>query len=185
MAPLDPKAYRRDPACRRMRAELHAVQVGLFGPEKSATPTGAILGVSNYAKAPPEVKYVNDVNTQVQALIRIIESADTELALIEKDLRRAMPALEAITKKLAPVAKAGAHDDLATDLPGGAARPRAAATAPASAPAAGSGAAGAADLPAVAPAAVAPAADIPAAPAAIAPAAVAPAAVNPLDIPPK
>jgi hypothetical protein len=175
LKPADPKAYRRDPICRRIRARIYSVQIGLNGPSKLFIPEGATLGIANYAKTPAEVKYVADVTAGITSLVKIVETHDYELATIEKDLNLVIPGLEAITKKLTPVA-APAGDDLNPDLPSA----PAARSAPPSAPAAGSGVAGPGD-------------DIPAAPAAAVPAAAAPVpaaqpkppAVNPLDVPPR
>jgi hypothetical protein len=155
LATLDPKAYRRDLFCRRVRAYLGSVQLGLqvatdaVGgpldakasgsklPGGKASAKGAAAPAATLTTATPaDQKYVDDVRVAVEALIKVIEVPEVELATVEKDLRRTMQPLEAMTKKLGAVAKpADATDDVNPDLPGapaagGKAKPRASAPAP-------------------------------------------------------
>ncbi len=158
----DPKQYRFDYVRRRIRGQLYAIEVGLVGPEgfqkylaeqKAATtpalpmnaaapaaPTTPVTavprGVFDQAKDKAEKDYVKQVIDGVVKLARAVEETDTEFVDLDKELRKQMPALEKITKKIAAAAPVAPVSDLPEMpvLPAGppAAAPRA--TPPAAAP---------------------------------------------------
>jgi hypothetical protein len=191
MMAADGKAYRFDLVRRRIRQQLYAVQFGLTGGDEfdpnrkpingsAPEPTEEKLpprGASAFAKAGPDKQYVVDVYKHVRKLAEIVELKAVDMPQMEKELRKNMKPLEAITKKLAvPAPPPAAGDIPAVPAPAAAAvaPPAAKAPAPPAAAAAPMPAAPAEAVPAeAAPAAVpAPApAEAPAVPAAPAPAA--------------
>jgi hypothetical protein len=205
-ASLDPKQYRFDHIRRRIRSQIYAVEVGLVGPDgfqrylteqklaEAAAKPNAIVSTSAVAQftSPPrgvlvlakdnkaDQDYVKKVIDAVVKLARTVEETDTDLAELDKKLRKEMKTLEAMTRKVAAATPVAVPSDLpevpAAPAPRGAAAPAGPAKgAPAPpAPAAGNPAA---------PAAPAPAAPAPAAPAPAAPPAGAPAPPAPMPMP--
>jgi hypothetical protein len=151
VAPLDPKGYRFEFVRRRIRQQLYCVQFGLTGGEDFDPKKGPVAatpglqdakmpprGMHTFAKAGDEKKTVTDVYSKVRDLANVCETKATDLASLEKELRKTMKGLEAITKKLAPPAApppSGALPEapVAAVAPG---VPPAAAPPPATAPAA-------------------------------------------------
>jgi hypothetical protein len=136
----DPKGYRFDFVKRRIRQQLFCVQLGLHGGEEKEPTRGIFVA----AKTDPEKEYYKKVVTNVNDLIKIVETKAVDMAQLEKDLRKSMKALEDLTKKLAPTA-APPSDIPEGDLPGDAPASPAPASdrAAAGAPAAGAAARGA------------------------------------------
>lgn len=119
---VDPKHYRTEYARRKIRQYLYAIQLALTGgedrtpprpgaappPNQPATATKAaspaerrgLLAVASPAERP----VVEDVYFKVRKLVEDIESPapHAELSQIEKDMRKDMRALEAITRRLPP-----------------------------------------------------------------------------------
>jgi hypothetical protein len=159
---VDLKAYRFDHVRRRLRHQLYCVQLGLNGGMEKA-PTRGMLAV---AKAPADIEAINNIDKSVRKLIETVEVKAVDMAQLEKDLRKNMTALEAITKKLAAPAVAAPSDVPAGDVPAAPAAAAPAGTAPEAAAPAGDDVP--ADLPVTAPppAPVPPAAAPPAADAA-------------------
>jgi hypothetical protein len=186
-APADPKGYRFEYARRRIRQQLYCVQFALtggdeFDPKRSPTTTTAPAGqevmpprgIHAFAKPGDEKKYVSDVYGKVRDLANVCESKAVDLASLDKELRKTMKSLEAITKKLAPPAVIPPAGTPAIEAP-----PVAAAAPPAAPPVA----AAAAPMP---PAAAPPAADTAEPPAAAPPPAAGaapPAASEPAPAP--
>ncbi|MEX2173209.1 MAG: hypothetical protein WD872_02535 [Pirellulaceae bacterium] len=120
--PVDPNQYRFDSVRRRIRSHLYAVQIGLLGPDFMERPSvgaaaaaqGPVRGIEKLAKAKPDQEYVAKVKSAIEQLIKTVEIAESDLATLEKDLRKDMKPLEAITRKLAAATPAAA----AADLPG-------------------------------------------------------------------
>jgi hypothetical protein len=138
-ASLDPKQYRFDYIRRRIRGQIYAVEVGLVGPDgfqrylteqklaEAAAKPGAVLPASATTRydSPPrgvlvlakdkkaDEEFVKKVVDAVVKLARTVEETDTDLAELDKKLRKEMKTLEAMTRKLA-VAKPVAEP---TDLP--------------------------------------------------------------------
>jgi hypothetical protein len=173
-AALDPKGYRFEFARRRIRQQLYSVQFALTGgnefdpkrpPAAAPAPAGQdampARGIHSFAKPGDEKKTVADVYGKVRDLANVCETKAVDLASLDKELRKTMKALEAITKKLPPPATGVPAPAPAVDAP-----PIAVAAPPAAAP------------PAVAPAKPA-VADAPAEPPAAPPAAAAPAVAEP------
>ena len=111
----DPKGYRFEYVRRRIRQQLYCVQFGLTGGEDFApgkapatAPPGQqdgklpSRGMNAFAKPGEEKKYVSDVYFKVRDLATVCETKATDLASLEKELRKTMKGLETITKKLAP-----------------------------------------------------------------------------------
>ena len=182
LVPADPKQYRFDLVRRRLRAQLYAVEIGLGGPEvntkpapsslkptdpAAVAPTGPQRGVEALAKGTPEEKPVNEISTLVGDLVKAVETTDTDMAALEKELRKKMKPLEGKTRKLA----APAPIDVPADVPPApaAAAGKAAAGPPAAAPRAPVNADPAAPVPPAAAAAGAPKSPAPMPPAASAP----------------
>jgi hypothetical protein len=161
---MDPKGYRFDPVRKRLRQNLYCVQLGLLGGEDYVPPKTTTTTTTTTKAAPPqtgptppppfnsnfgiraatknaeEKAFVEDVYSKVRKLADIVENRSLDLVQLDRDLRREMRNLEAVTRKLggqaaaaAAAAEAAAADD---DLlaPAGA-RPAAAAPMPPSAPA--------------------------------------------------
>lgn len=101
-AVFDPKAYRVEYSKRRLRAELYTVQLAL-GRKKGQT----VEGLYVYAKAEPETTTLDNIRKQVEEVIKIVEELDQSAIDYEKDLRKEMKKLEALTRPL-PVAKVDA-----------------------------------------------------------------------------
>lgn len=121
---LDPKHYRTQYVRRRIRQYLYAIQLALTGgedrtpprpgaappPNAPTTPTGprnqqaaekrGLVAVAT----PSERPVVEDVYFKVRKLVEDIESPaeHADLAQIDKDMRKDMRALEAITRRLPP-----------------------------------------------------------------------------------
>jgi hypothetical protein len=139
---LDPKHYRTEYVRRRIRQYLYAIQLALTGGEdrtpprpgaapppstQTATPTGprnqpaaekrGLVAVATPAERP----VVEDVYFKVRKLVEDVESPaeHADLAQIDKDMRKDMRALEAITRRLPPpgAVKASKTGD---EVPGGA-----------------------------------------------------------------
>ena len=101
-AVFDPKAYRVDYSKRRLRTELYAVQLALGGKKHSTA-----KGLFSYAKAEPDTKALKGITDQVEGVIRVVEELDQSASDYEKELRKEMKKLEALTRPL-PVAKVDA-----------------------------------------------------------------------------
>jgi len=128
---LDPKGYRFAPVRKRLRYDLYCVQIGLLGGEDHAPPKNASAppppmapkapmtpttpaadkgpppvprGLFAVAKAGPDKTYVDDVYAKVRKLADLVENRSSDLFQMDRDLRREMKNLEAITRKLAPPA---------------------------------------------------------------------------------
>jgi hypothetical protein len=127
LAPPDPKQYRFDLVRRRLRSQLYAVEVGLGGPdvnigkglvkpgEAPAAPTGPPRGVEALAKNTPDEPVVAEISKLVGKLVETVESTDnTDMASLEKELRKQMKPLEAKTRKLAVAPTA---TDVPADVP--------------------------------------------------------------------
>jgi hypothetical protein len=135
---LDPKHYRTEYVRRKIRQCLYAIQLALTGGEdrtpprpgaapppnapttaaKGATPAAEKRGLLAVATA-AERPVVEDVYFKVRKLVEDVESPapHAELSQIDKDMRKDMRALEAITRRLPPPgAKATKSAD---DLPAG------------------------------------------------------------------
>lgn len=134
----DPKQYRFDYVRRRIRGQLYAIEVGLVGPDgfqkylaaqKAATtpalpmnaaapaPAGTPVatvprGVFDQAKDKAEKDYVKQVIDGVVKLAKAVEDTNTEFVDLDKELRKQMPALERITKKIAAAAPVAPVSDL-------------------------------------------------------------------------
>ena len=104
-ASMDPLAYRVDYSKRRLRAELYAVQLALGEKKKSAAAEPSARGVIAYAKAETETKAVDNITSQVKAVIREVETLDQDMATYEKSLRAEMKKLENLTRPLPVAAK--------------------------------------------------------------------------------
>jgi hypothetical protein len=128
VATTDPKGYRFDVVRRRIRQQLYCVQFGITGGEDfnpSKPPVGAVSsiveaklparGMNAFAKPGDEKKYVSEVYDKVRKLADICENKAVDMATLEKELRRNMKPLEAITKKLSPAAPGTGP---AADVPG-------------------------------------------------------------------
>lgn len=186
VARADPKGYRFDYVRRRIRQQLYCVQFALtggdeFDPARTvAAPTGNTpevvklppRGMVTFAKAGNDKKTVTDIYARVRDLAKVCEEKATDMASLDKELRKSMKGLEtAIARKLAPppAPPAGSTDPAASAAAKAAAGPAAAAlpdsdpvappaaapptaTAPAAAPPAAAIPAAAAPAPAVAPA---------------------------------
>ena len=137
LKPADPKQYRFDYIRRRLRAQLYAVETALVGPEgfqkyrakvkqqeKTTTPVAAVAapaqtveplrGLIAHAKG-AEAEHLKKVITGVENLARAVEQTTTELADLDKELRKQMAALEkTIKRKVAVVAP---PPSTASDLP--------------------------------------------------------------------
>ena len=162
--PEDAKQYRFDHVRRQIRSQLHSIQIAFTAGEErvkaGTTPppspnTPGVRGLSKMAKAQADVKYVADVLTGIDNLAKTVEYSTTDLAALEKDLRKVMRPLEAITRKVGAAPAAAP-----SDVPGGVAPP----AGPAPPPGPGRPATGtpaAATTPAVRPAAATPAAATP------------------------
>jgi hypothetical protein len=112
----DPKGYRFDVVRRRIRQQLYCVQFGLTGGEDfipgkapvtppAGSPEAIKMpprGMNAFAKPGDEKKYVSDVYDKVRKLVDVCENKATDMATLEKELRKNMKSLEAITKKLTP-----------------------------------------------------------------------------------
>jgi hypothetical protein len=106
-AKLDPRAYRIDYSKRRLRAELYTVQLAL-GKKKRASAKGdeePSHGLVAYASAAADTAILDSIRTQVEDVIRVVETLDQTAEVYEKDLRKEMKKLEGSTKPL-PVAAA-------------------------------------------------------------------------------
>ena len=193
-ASLDPKQYRFDHIRRRIRGQIYAVEIGLVGPDgfqrylteqklaEAAAKPGAIAPASPPGQyvAPPrgvlvlakdkkaDEDFVKKVVEAVVKLARTVEETDTDLADLDKKLRKEMKALEAMTRKLAAATPVREASDL-PEVPAAPPPPTPSPPVPGKLEAARPGA----------PAAPPPAAPSPAAPAAGAPAVGAPAPVRP------
>lgn len=138
---MDPKAYRFDPARRRIRHDLFCVQLGLTGGEDrkpagsapTPPPAGAVAvkgeprGMYVLTKPnTPDQKFVDEVYQRVRKMVEIVETKAIDVLTLDKDLRKEMKILENTIGKRLPVA-ATATGSLASDLPGapaaGVARP--------------------------------------------------------------
>jgi hypothetical protein len=163
-APADPKGYRFEYVRRRIRQQLYSVQFALtggdeFDPTRTvAAPSGNTpeavklppRGMVTFAKAGNEKKTVTDIYAKVRELAKVCEEKATDMASLDKELRKSMKSLEAVTKKLAPppaptpgstdpaapVAVGAGPAALPDSAPSAPAAPAAAATAPPVAPAA-------------------------------------------------
>jgi hypothetical protein len=105
---------------RRLRYWLFTVQWGLGDPNanefnksertlvggKPTTNTTYTRGIAapaqKAAQKPDDLKYVESVIAQVQALIKVLETPDQDREELERNLRKEMKALEGITRALAP-----------------------------------------------------------------------------------
>jgi hypothetical protein len=212
-APEDPKQYRFDLVRRRLRAQLYAVEIGFGGPDANLKSGGIgskpaegapnnvpLRGVAAIAQGTPDEAAVKDISDLVGKLVVAVEGAETDMAALEKELRKHMKPLEGKTRKLAAVVapvETPADEPLAPvgpaakSPPGKAPPGTPAPPAPAPAPAAGDDPTPPAPAPVVAPAPPAgkpapPAATTPAPPAATTPAppAAAPPASPPAAAPP-
>jgi hypothetical protein len=101
----DPKAYRVDYSKRRLRAELHAVQLALGRSKRSGNPEGLYV----YAKAEPETSTLKGIKDQIEEVIKVVEEQTRNMEAYEKDLKKQMKKLEGLTKAL-PVAAKGKAD---------------------------------------------------------------------------
>jgi hypothetical protein len=111
--PPDPKQYRFDYIRRKIRSQLYAVEVALGGPEvnlrptstlpgqEAAAQTGPKRGIEAIAAGQPDLEYIASVKKGVADLVRVVETTTTDFEDLEKDLRKKMKPLEAITRKLA------------------------------------------------------------------------------------
>jgi hypothetical protein len=111
--PPDLKQYRFDYIRRKIRSQLYAVEVALGGPEVNLRPTttlpgqeapaqtGPKRGIEAIAAGQPDLEYINSVKKGVSELVRVVETTTTDFEDLEKDLRKKMKPLEAITRKLA------------------------------------------------------------------------------------
>jgi hypothetical protein len=102
------------------------------------TPFNANFGMRATAKNAEDKAFVEDVYTKVRKLADIVENRSMDLVQLDRDLRREMRNLEAITRKLAsPAAAAAAAAAEEEDLlapPAGAKPPAAAPMPPVAAP---------------------------------------------------
>jgi hypothetical protein len=126
LAPKDPKQYRFDLIRRRIRTQLYAVEVGLGGPDvnlksspklgdsaaAATISTGPARGVESLAKGTPDEKFVVDLHKDVSKLVETVEAVTTDMADLEKTLRKHMKTLEnRIPKKLAAPASTSVADE--------------------------------------------------------------------------
>jgi len=128
---LDPKHYRFDLIRRKIRQELHCVQVGLLGGEDHPRPkagAGAAKkddgakdggngqdkrGLFAIAKG-PERQDVDSVYYEVRDLIDVIENRATDTFQLDRELRKKMKNLENLIGKRVPAAAPAADEDLPT-----------------------------------------------------------------------
>jgi hypothetical protein len=126
--PPDPKQYRFDYIRRKIRAQLYAIEIALGGPEVNLRPTstlpgqeapaatGPMRGIEAVAAGKPDLEYINSVKKGVTELVRVVETTTTDFEDLEKDLRKKMKPLEAITRKLGEAPAVAPASDL-PDVP--------------------------------------------------------------------
>jgi hypothetical protein len=110
--PEDPKQYRFELVRRRLRSQLYAVEVGLSGPDVNTKPApkpsdpppanpGPPRGVEAIAKGTADEAPIKDIILLVGKLVEAVENTDTDMAALEKEVRKQMKPLELKTRKLA------------------------------------------------------------------------------------
>lgn len=116
---MDPKAYRFDYTRKRLRHNLYCVQVGLLGgedhkpgvappPPGKTAPGGAAgaaaptYGMWHTAKVDADKQFIDNIYYKVRSLVNIVENQSVDLVQLDRDLRREMKNLEAVTRKIAP-----------------------------------------------------------------------------------
>lgn len=127
---MDPKHYRFEFVRKRLRHQLSNIQIGLLGgqdyvpPKAGSTPalpplvkTAAAAAKTGDAAPPPPLSAsygmratakaadkaaIEDIYSKVRMLADIIENRSTSIEQLDRDLRRYMKPLEAVTRKLAP-----------------------------------------------------------------------------------
>jgi hypothetical protein len=76
--------------------------------DKEKGPQPVPRGLFAVAKAGPDQTYVDEVYAKIRKLADLVENRSVDLFQMDRDLRREMKNLEAITRKLAPPATPGA-----------------------------------------------------------------------------
>jgi hypothetical protein len=137
----DPKHYRFDLIRRKIRQELHCVQIGLLGGEDHPRPKASAAaakkddgakdggngqdkrGLFAVAKG-NEKQVVDSVYYEVRDLIDVIENRATDTFQLDRELRKKMKNLENLIGKRVPAAAPASDEDLPTvAAPGKAAPP--------------------------------------------------------------